>query len=314
MKRRELLKQSAALGFIAAMPFSLSAVLQADAEHAQSSSGVGKLAAVRNPLKPPADGSSIPVACLISDGAVLIDFCGPWEVFGNVMIGGRMDAFRPYTVSEFAKPMRASGGMKIIPDYTLETAPVPKVIVIPAQSNSSEAVLEWIRKSSTTADVTMSVCTGAYLLAQTGLLAGKAATTHHGSYVDFAMKFPDIRVKRGVRFVEEGNLASSGGLSCGMDLALRVVERYFGQEVATQTAYDMEYQGEGWLRPDSNAAYLKVRTSANNHPLCVVCSMDIDPAIAPSVYKGKSYYFCSREHKSLFDSAPQQFTSAIEKQ
>jgi transcriptional regulator GlxA family with amidase domain len=219
------------------MPFSLSFASQADAESPQSTMSAGKPASTPNKLKPPADG--IPVAFLISDGAVVIDFCGPWEIFGNVMPGGRMDAFRLYTVSETTKPITASGGMKIIPDYTLETAPAPKVIVIPAQSNSSEAVLGWIRKSSKTADVTMSVCTGAYLLAQTGLLAGKAATTHHASYVDFTLKFPDIRVIRGVRFVEDGNLASSGGLFAGMDLALRVVERYYGQEVATQAAYDM---------------------------------------------------------------------------
>ena len=197
MKRRELLKQSATLGFMTAMPFSFSVAPQAGAESFQSSSGVGKPAPVVNKLTPPADGT-VPVAFLISDGAVVIDFCGPWEVFGNVMVGGRMDAFRLYTVSETTKPITASGGMKIIPDYTLESAPVPKVIVIPAQSNSSETVLEWIRKSSKSADLTMSVCTGAYLLAQTGLLAGKTATTHHGSYVDFAMKFPDIRVERGV--------------------------------------------------------------------------------------------------------------------
>jgi transcriptional regulator GlxA family with amidase domain/YHS domain-containing protein len=308
MKRRELLKKSAALGFMAAMPFSLSFASQG-AESPRSSSDVGKPATLPNKLKPPGDG--VPVAFLISDDAVVIDFCGPWEVFGNVMIHGRMDAFRLYTVSETAKPIRASGGMKIIPDYTVETAPTPKVIVIPAQSNSSEAVLEWIRKASKTSDVTMSVCTGAYLLAQTGLLAGKAATTHHASYVDFALKFPNIRVTRGVRFVEDGNFATSGGLFCGMDLALRVVERYYGQEIATQTAYDMEYQGQGWLRPDSNAAYLKVATSANNHPLCAVCSMDT--AIAPSSYKGKSYYFCSPDHKAQFDATPEPFVALLEK-
>jgi transcriptional regulator GlxA family with amidase domain len=143
------------------------------------------------------------------------------------MPGARMDrnAFRVYTVAETAKPIPASGGMKFIPDYRLENAPAPKVIVIPAQSDPSEAMLEWIRKSSKTADLTMSVCTGSYVLAKTGLLAGKAAITHHGAYIDFAMKFPDIHVRRGVRFVEDGNLASSGGLTCGMDLALRVVER-----------------------------------------------------------------------------------------
>jgi transcriptional regulator GlxA family with amidase domain len=313
MKRRELLKRSATLGFMAAMPFSLTVSPQADAESSQSSSGVGKPVPALDKLTPPADGP-VPVAFLISDDAVVIDFCGPWEVFGNVMSGGRMDVFRLYTVSETSKPITASGGMKIIPDYTLETAPVPKVIVIPAQSNASPAVLEWIRKSSKSADVTMSVCTGAYILAQTGLLAGKAATTHHGAYVDFALKFPDIQVKRGARFVEVGNLASSGGLSCGIDLALRVVERYYGRDVATQTAYDMEYQGQGWMNADSNTVYTKIRTSANSHPLCAICSMAFDPAIAPSVYTGNSYYFCSSDHKAQFDAAPEKVVGLIEKQ
>jgi putative intracellular protease/amidase/YHS domain-containing protein len=309
MKRRELIKTSAAFGIMAAIPSSLTP--KADAESSPSSSGAGhaKPAAALNPFKRPDDGP-IPVAFLISDNAVVIDFAGPWEVFGNVMIGGRMDMFRLYTVSETAKPVRASGGMQIIPDYTLETAPAPKVLVIPAQSNSSEAVLEWIRKTSKTTDVTMSVCTGAYLLAQAGLLAGKAVTTHHASYVDLAMRFPDIRVKRGVRFVEDGNLASSGGLSCGIDLAFRVVERYFGHEQAEQTAYDMEYQGDGWARPNSNAIYTKPRVStAANRAFCIVCSMDVGSlAAAPrSIYKGKTYYFCGPDHKAQFDAAPERY-------
>jgi len=216
--RRELLQASAALGCLVATPFSAAASALGSTEAARTS-------AVPNPLKPPAEGS-IPVAFLISDGAVVIDFCGPWEVFQDVMVPGRMDmAFRLFTVSEKADPIQASGGMKITPNYTLETAPAAKVIVIPAQSAPTEAVLDWVRKSAKSADVVMSVCTGAYLLAQTGLLAGKAATTHHGSYIDFARKYPDIRVKRGARFVEDGNLASAGGLSSGIDLALRVVER-----------------------------------------------------------------------------------------
>src|ERR1700686_339607 len=133
MKRRELLKQSAALGFMTAMPFSLSGMPRADADLTDSLSRTGKPRGLLNRLKPPAHGS-IPVACLISDGAVLIDFGGPWEVFTNVMIGGRMDSFRLYTVSETTKPITASGGMQIVPDYSIATAPAPKVIVIPAQS------------------------------------------------------------------------------------------------------------------------------------------------------------------------------------
>jgi transcriptional regulator GlxA family with amidase domain/YHS domain-containing protein len=297
MNRRDLLKSSAALGIISAIPFS------------RATANV-ESPAIANPLKPPAQGS-IPVAFLISDGAVLIDFIGPWEVFGSVMIHGRMDFFQLYTVAETTTPVRAGGGMKIVPDFTLETAPAPKVIVIPAQKDPSQEVLEWIRRSAKTADVTMSVCTGAYVLAKTGLLNGRSATTHHASYVDFATKFPSIRVQRGVRFVEDGNLASSGGLSSGIDLAFRVVERYFGRDAATQTAYDMEYQGQGWMEPSSNAVYAKLHSSTSDHVLCPVCGMDVDPANNPkSAYKGQVYYFCSQDHRAQFDAAPAKFVEA----
>ena len=261
-------------------------------------------------LKPP-DKGQIPVAFLISDGAVVIDFCGPWEVFQDVMIPGSKEMpFRLYTVAETKKPIRTSGGMQIVPDYTVQDAPPPKVIVIPAQSSRSPALLEWIKKSSKTTDVTMSVCTGAFVLAKTGLLSGKSATTYHGAFERFAMQFPDIQLKRGARFVENGNLATAGGLSSGIDLALRVVERYYGREVARKTAYNMEYQGEGWMNPDSNQTYATALMSTAEHPLCAVCSMDVDPKTAPkSVFKGATYYFCSEDDKKTFDAAPDRFTA-----
>jgi putative intracellular protease/amidase/YHS domain-containing protein len=275
----------------------------------------GNQSAVKtNPLKPPAQGS-IPVAFLISEGAVMIDFTGPWEVFQDVMVPGRTDhPFRLYTVSESTSPIHASGGMKIVPDYAFGNAPAPKVIVIPAQSEPSEATLEWIRKSTRTTDVTMSVCTGAFVLAKTGLLSGKAATTYHGAFVPFANQFSDIHLKRGARFVEDGNLATAGGLSSGIDLALRVVERYFGREVAEKTAYNMEYQGLGWMNPDSNQVYAATPVSTAEHPLCVVCGMDVDPATAPkSVFKGATYYFCSDDDKKTFDAAPDKFVNTDRK-
>ena len=293
MKRRDLLKSSAALGLFSALSFSRSL---ADDSTASPPA----------PLTPPTTGS-IPVAFLISDGAVLIDFIGPWEVFGSVMVRGRMNLFQCYSVAETTKLVRASGGMKIVPDYTLEAAPVPKVVVIPAQKPPSEAALAWIRKSAKTADVTMSVCTGAYVLARTGLLNGRSATTHHAAYVDFANKFPEIHVERGVRFVEDGSFATAGGLSSGIDLAFRVVERYFGRDAARQTAYDMEYQGQGWMDRNSNAVYAQVHTSENGHLLCPVCGMDVDANGPQSVYQGKTYYFCSQDHKDQFDAAPAKF-------
>ena len=263
-------------------------------------------------LRPP-DKGQIPVAFLISDGAVVIDFCGPWEVFQDVMIPGSEEMpFRLYTVAETKKPIRTSGGMQIVPDYTIQNAPPPRVIVIPAQSQPSAAVLDWIRKSSKTTDVTMSVCTGAFVLAKTGLLNGKSATTYHGAFSLFAMQFPDIELKRGARFVENGNLATAGGLSSGIDLALRVVERYYGREVARKTAYNMEYQGEGWMDPDSNRLYATSLPFTAEHPLCAVCGMDVDPKIAPkSVVKGTTYYFCSEDDKKTFDAAPDKFITGV---
>ncbi len=261
-----------------------------------------------SPIKAPANGQ-IPVAFLISEGAVVIDFCGPWKVFQDTTVPSRQDMpFRLYTVSETEKPIRTSGGMQIIPDYTIENAPPPKVIVIPAQSAPSPAVLEWIRKSSKTTDVTMSVCTGAFVLARTGLLDNKSATTYHGAFDRFAMTFPKVELKRGARFVENGNLATAGGLSSGIDLALRVVERYYGREVAQATAYNMEYQGQGWTNPESNQLYATTAVSTAAHPRCLVCGMDVDPKIAPkSGFKGATYYFCSDADKKTFDSAPERF-------
>ena len=310
---RDLLKTATKIGLIAAMALSIACELSASSDPAETkSSPDGNKEAVKaNPLKPPVQGP-IPVAFLISEGAVVIDFSGPWEVFQDVMIPGRQDhPFRLYTVSATTAPIRASGGMQIIPDYTLANAPAPKVIVIPAQSKPSEATLEWIRRSTKNTDLTMSVCTGAFVLAKTGLLSGKSATTFHAAFGSFAMQFPDIHLKRGARFVEDGNLATAGGLSSGIDLALRVVERYYGRDVAQGTAYNMEYQGQGWMNPDSNQIYASAPVSTAKHPLCPVCGMDVDPATAPkSVFKGKTYYFCSDDDKQTFDAAPDKFATA----
>ena len=94
----------------------------------------------------------------------------------------------------------------------------------------------------------MSVCTGAFQLGKAGLLSGKTATTHHDFLDRFAQSFPDVKVKRGLRFVEDDEkISTAGGLSSGIDLALRVVDRYFGRDVAQATATYMEYQSKGWI-------------------------------------------------------------------
>lgn len=308
MQRREFLGGSAFLGLLAGCSSIDHPVAALSGSSPQKAAATGNTP-LTNPLMPPAHGK-IPVAFVVSRGTVMIDLAGPWEVFNNVMItsrGSGMDdqmPFQTYTVAESRQAVTL-GGIRIIPDYTFADAPAPKLVVIPAQGGQTEAMLEWIRKATKTTDVTMSVCTGAFVLASTGLLAGKPATTHHNSYKGLAAQFPDIRVKRGARFVEVGNIATAGGLTSGIDLALHIVERYFGRKAAEDTAYGLEYQGTGWTNPASNAVYLQAAVSSDGHPLCPVCDMQVDQATAPkSVYEGRTYYFCSEDHKQLFDASP----------
>jgi putative intracellular protease/amidase/YHS domain-containing protein len=311
LTRRQWLQTSGAVGLAAAIPGSLAAALSAAAT--QQSLGGQKSSesvAASNQLKAPASGS-INVAFVISKGAVLIDFAGPWEVFQDATIPGRdmMDAaFNLYTVAEALNPMVVSGGLQIAPNYTFQTAPPPQIIVIPAQNGSTDAMLEWIRKASKTADLTMSVCTGAYVLAASGLLKGKSATTHHTAYTDLAMQYPDVKVLRGARFVEEGNIATAGGLTSGMDLALRTVGRYFGPEAVRRTAFELEYQGKGWMDAASNSEFA-VKPSGD---ICAVCWMQVDRKTAPAeVYKGQTYYFCMDSHKAVFDAKPDKFIELL---
>src|ERR1700751_2883188 len=311
MNRRELLKRSAALGLAVGIPSFAAGTLFAGTGATQTDSATDKTKLISNPLTPPAQGS-IPVAFPISKDAVIIDFCGPWEVFSGVHIhGGKDPAFHLYTVAETKEPIFERGEREIVPAYTFRTAPAPKMIVIPAQSGAKEPMLEWIRRSTKSTDVTMSVCTGAFVLAKTGLLSGKSATTFHRAYEDFATQFPDIKLIRGARFVEDGNLASSGGLTSGMDLAFRVVERYFGRKGAEEVAFQLEYQGKGWMNAASNSIYANYEKpkKATTGPLCPVCSMEGNPSIS-SNYKGKTYYFCMQDAKMKFEEAPEDFVKA----
>jgi transcriptional regulator GlxA family with amidase domain len=212
------------------------------ADPAPAAAGVE--AAARLPV--PSTGR-IKVAFVISPEATVIDFAGPWEVFQDVVLhGGDMDMpFQLFTVGPSREPVRVSGGLRIVPDYTFEDAPDAKVIVVPAQQGSPR-LHEWLRSASARADLTMSVCTGAFVLADAGLLNGRTATTHHDFLDRFESFYPRIKVRRDVRWVEGPRIATAGGLTSGIDLALRVVARYYGQEVAQRTATFMEHTGTGW--------------------------------------------------------------------
>ncbi len=241
MKRRCFLGKAAGLvATVTALP-GIGGLLAA--ENAGKGQGKG-LTIPNSKLKPPSDGR-IPVAVAISEGVTVIDFAGPWEVFQDTMAGDQMP-FQLFTVGRKTETIEGSSGLKLVPDYTFANAPECKVVVVPAQKGS-DALHEWLRKVAETADVTMSVCTGAFQLAKAGLLDGKSATTHHDFLDQLEKKFPKVKVERGVRFVEGEKISTAGGLSSGIDLALRVVERYFGRSAAEKTATYMEYHGTGWI-------------------------------------------------------------------
>ena len=297
MNRSELLRCAAVAGLV-------TAALPVRASHSAAHSNVTVV-----PLVPSHGG--VPVAFLLSDGAVMIDFAGPWEVFQDAHVTGRSQpAFNLYTVAETNKPIVASSGATIVPKYTFADVPAPKVVVVPAQSEPTDAVKQWLIATAGRADLVMSICTGALVLAAAGLLHGRTATTHHSALTMLAMQHPDIAVKRGVRFVDDGNVATSAGLSAGIDLALHVVARYYGKASAQQTAYDMEYQSESWSDGD-NRRYAKPPVARTGAAVCPVCWMEIDPRQSPELtYAGSRYYFCMPAHRQLFASAPKSFVNA----
>jgi transcriptional regulator GlxA family with amidase domain len=194
-------------------------------------------------IKPPSDGL-IKTAFVISNGLELIDYAGPWQVFNDTRATAQAEEspFELYSVAEDLKPIKGSGGTLLLPHYTFETAPPPNVIVVPAQGGRSPKMLDWIRSGAAHSDVTMSVCTGAFILAAAGLLDGLRATTHH-EYLARLRERPEVKVQSGVRFVDEGRILTSAGLTSGIDSALWVVVRYFGPKVARRTAKWMEYEG-----------------------------------------------------------------------
>jgi transcriptional regulator GlxA family with amidase domain len=183
------------------------------------------------------------VAFMIGEHANVIDTAGPWEVFQDVV----SDEFgcELYTVAPTADLLQMTGGLLVKPNYSINDAPQPHVIVVPAHKSTPRS-REWLASASAGTDVTMSVCTGAFQLARAGLLKGVPATTHHEFFDSFAKEFPDVELRRGLRFVDSGHIATAGGLTSGIDLALHIVSRYFGADVALATARYMEYSSEAW--------------------------------------------------------------------
>jgi len=160
----------------------------------------------------------------------------------------------------------------------------------------------------------MSVCNGSFVLAKAGLLDGKNVTAHHGGYGSLRAEYPKLNLIRGARYVEDGKIATAGGLTSGSDLALRVVERYFGREAAKTAAFKLEYQGTGWMYPKSNAEFAKKPVGTDEHPLCPVCEAMLirikKETALNTTYKGKTYYFCGEWCRDHFLKTPERFVEA----
>jgi putative intracellular protease/amidase len=191
------------------------------------------------------------VAILVYEGVELLDFAGPGEVFAAAR-GPDGRAFRVVTVARTKERVRSQGFVDVVPQHSIADCPAPDILVLPGGNVPSEdrELVEWVRRCSTSAELVMSVCNGAFLLAEAGLLDGLEATTHHGSLDGLAARYPETRVLVNRRFVDSGRVMTCAGVSAGIDGALHVVERMLGADSARRTARYMEYE---W-RPEEIAA------------------------------------------------------------
>ena len=187
------------------------------------------------------------VAILIFDEVEVLDFAGPFEVFGVTDSLSDNTLFSVYTVSVAPGTVRARNGLKVIADHTVETVPAPDILIIPGGFGTrallrNGSLLEWLKVQSRRVEILMSVCTGSLLLAKAGLLKGLTVTTHHGALDLLRELAPDSTVDPTRRFHDNGLIVTSAGISAGIDCALHLVGRLQGEEAATKTAEHMEYE------------------------------------------------------------------------
>jgi transcriptional regulator GlxA family with amidase domain len=195
------------------------------------------------------------VAIFIFNEVEVLDFAGPFEVFS--VAGLRTSTTPPFDVFTVAQfdTINARNHLTVKPTYTFEEAPKADIIVIPGgggihpdgspfgsrREMNNPIVLNWIKEQSAKAQLTLSVCTGSLILAKAGLLEGKAATTHFKAIDALRNVSENITVKENIRFVDEGTIISSAGISAGIDMSLHVVSKLLGKETADETARYMQY-------------------------------------------------------------------------
>ena len=190
--------------------------------------------------KPMPSGSQpeVRVGILLFDQVQIIDFTGPYEVFGTA-------GFGVATVSRDGKPVTTAMGLAVTPDHGFADAPEFDVLLIPGgevdKPQGDPVVLDFIRNRATKAKHVLSVCTGAYILAATGLLDGQKATTFFPQLDGLARSHPKVEVVSDQRWVDNGKVITSAGLSSGIDAALHVVARLRGEMSARSVALHLEY-------------------------------------------------------------------------
>lgn len=178
------------------------------------------------------------VAILMFDEVQIIDFAAPYEIFGQAK-------FEVFTVSANGKPVTTAMGLSVNPKYSFATMPDADAILVPGGNTHSvmhnKEVLSWLKTQQGKAEHILSVCTGAHILAEAGLLDGKSATTFHRALNGFEKDYPAIFVKREKRFVDNGQIVTSAGLSSGIDASLHLVSKVLGEDKARTVALHLEY-------------------------------------------------------------------------
>lgn len=189
------------------------------------------------------------VAVMIYPGVEVLDFTGPCEVFAAAGAQGAIRstrAFEVFTVAATRDPIVSQGFLDVVPDYAVTDCPQPDVLVLPggmsANVMNDKAAMDWIRSVVPTAECVITVCTGAFIAGEAGLLDGVDATTHFASLAGLAKRYPQCHVVPGKRFADSGKLVTTAGVSAGIDGSLHVVARLLGRYAADRTAEYMEYR------------------------------------------------------------------------
>jgi transcriptional regulator GlxA family with amidase domain len=188
------------------------------------------------------------VSILAFDDMEVLDYAGPYEVFNVAGELSDPSAFEVVSVGVTAQP-RGRGGFTVLPTCTLEDAPVPDLLVVPGGAGTrrllhDERVLDFVRTQAAEVEVLLSVCTGALVLARAGLLHDRQAATHHDAYEELVALDPTIRIFQGQRFLRSAeDVWTSGGISAGIDLSLKIVEELAGRAVRDAVVAEMEW---GW--------------------------------------------------------------------